>query len=458
MIMHRALPRALLVGDNRATPNWGGRAAGIALVDLLKEVFAVTETVEGREFRLESAGYGLVHTLLPARFDHLALHAWLHRSNHKVFEWYARLERAAGARDFVTDNPQQSVDLLRQHRTRVPELEHLWSLVDHSDVLIVNGEGDFVFTTPPRREVLFMMALMELGFQRGKPVFFVNAMLADCPSTGRNEATVGHLTSLLRRCARVTVRDPESMSFVRQHMSGVSASLVPDALFAWHPRAAALSRSLSDDGDLILPHPTRSASIGKLDFSRPYIVVGGTAAASGNHQLATERYCRLVIALASLNHAVYLTQNDGPDAFLEEVAERTGAGFVPLHTPIFAAAGVLARARLFVSGRYHPAIMASLGGTPSIFLGSTAHKMASLQQLLGYEHPRTFGAFPTDEEIAAIVELSRDYLRAGNPMRSQVEAAAALRASETRQLPKILSASDFAASSQGASLRPELIV
>ena len=49
---------------------------------------------------------------------------------------------------------------------------------------------------------------------------------------------------------------------------------------------------------------------------------------------------------------------------------------------------VLAHARLFISGRYHPSILASLGGTPCIFLATHAHKMGSLSRLLKYDPQR----------------------------------------------------------------------
>jgi hypothetical protein len=223
-------------------------------------------------------------------------------------------------------------------------------------------------------------------------------------------------------------------------MPDVRAGLVPDALFAWQARADELARNVPANGDVILPHPIRHRWIGRLDFSRPYIVVGGTAAAAGERKQAIEAYCQLVSALTRLNHPVYLTQNDGPDSFLEDVAERVNVGFISVQTPIFAAAGILAKARLFISGRYHPAIMASLGGTPSVFLGSTAHKMASLQRLLEYENPRMFDAFPQSAAIGEIVDLSASYLAEGDLLRRRVEGAARRRAADTARLPQLLAA------------------
>ena len=140
-------------------------------------------------------------------------------------------------------------------------------------------------------------------------------------------------------------------------------------------------------------------------------------------------------ALKKLDHEVILTENDGPDAFLRDVARATGVGLVPVGTPIYLAAAILACASLFVSGRYHPAIMAMLGGTPCVFLDTTAHKMDSLQELIGVERRATFPAMPGPVDIDAIVECANDHLRAGTQLRQRIRSAAGLRAAEVATLP-----------------------
>lgn len=431
-------PRALLVGDNRGAPNWGGRSTGLALIEVLNREFDVASTIEGREFRLESAGYGIVGTCLPSRFDHWALYAWLNSSRRRPFRWYAAFERAMGARDFVCPDPDDTVAAILRYRHQIPEIDGLYRRVAEADVVVINGEGDFVFTTPPRREALFMLGVMALAFHLRKTVFLVNAMMSDCPVTGRNAETVAATERLLRRCTRVVLRDPESIAYIRANMPGLEVELIPDALFAWSPDAGRWAGSLPDNGDLILPHPARLASLGRLDLSRPYIAVGGTAAALLDRPRAIECYSHLVQRLQSLGYPVYLTENDGPDEFLSEVSERTRAPLLPVLTPIHAAAGMLGRARLFVSGRYHPAIMASLAGTPCLFLGSTAHKMTSVQALLGYEPPRTFAAFPSDTEIDDMVAMAKRYLDAGQAMRDSIARVVATRCDEVSRLPDLL--------------------
>ena len=99
---------------------------------------------------------------------------------------------------------------------------------------------------------------------------------------------------------------------------------------------------------------------------------------------------------------------------------------------------VLAHARLFISGRYHPSIFASLGGTPCIFLGSHAHKMGSLSRVLEYDVHRQFNAFPDDAEIAEIVSTARSTLIRAKLCEPGFRQVAKLRSDEATELPAFL--------------------
>ena len=151
-----------------------------------------------------------------------------------------------------------------------------------------------------------------------------------------------------------------------------------------------------------------------------------------------EYFTRLLVRVRELGYAVYLTENCGGDSFLETVAAREGVGLVPVYTSVFMSAAILANARLFISGRYHPSILASLGGTPCIFLGSSAHKMHSLQKILGYENPHEFSVYPSELELEKILEMARDYLDKGESLRMKIKAYARKRCAEALRLPLII--------------------
>src|SRR5580658_11016224 len=70
--------KAFFVGDNRTNVNWG-RAASIALRELLSREFEICGCVTGDFFDLSIAQAGLVGTLTPARFYGLVRRAWRDR-------------------------------------------------------------------------------------------------------------------------------------------------------------------------------------------------------------------------------------------------------------------------------------------------------------------------------------------------------------------------------------------
>ena len=429
--------KALFVGDNRYGPNWGGRGASIALYQLIEQEFEVSAVVPGTLFPLGGHGLGYVNTLTPPRYAWLLHHMLSGRKKRRLFDWYVRTEELLGARDFIRPDPPESVEHILRYKDRYPVLQQIYTQAADADVVVVNGEGDMVFTTPPRREALFLLAMAELGFRLKKRVFFVNAMLSDCPVTGRNHHTVAAARRVLSQCDTVTLRDFESLEYAKETMPEIEPSFVPDSLFAWfsfyqHGCAP------PPNGDFVIPFPEEHRYLRKLDFSRPYICVGGGGLAAASPQDAVRSYTRLVQRIRGLGLPVYLTKNCGRDAFLDEVAERTGVGVVPATTSILMAGAILANARVFISGRYHPSILASLGGTPCIFLATTAHKMGSLPRLLGYPDTSAFSACPSDAEIDDIVARAQWSVASAEPLRHRIRSAAATRCDEARQLPILL--------------------
>jgi hypothetical protein len=427
-----------LVGDNSSNQNWGGRAASIALYRLLERKFEFTGTILGSAFLLPDAGFGFVQTLLPARYNWLYLNLNARRHRRRTFDCYIRIEEFFGARDFIASDPAETVQNILKHRHKHPRIDEIYQKAVAADVLIINGEGDIVLTSPPRREALFLLGMAALGLHLQKRVVFINSMISDCPLSGRNNETVEFLRGILSRCDVVTLRDRQSFKYVAEVMPEVQCHLVPDSLFAWFSMVQENRLAVPANGDFILPFPDSNHNFGKLDFSKPYICLGGSALAARDHAKSSEYFIRLLLKLQNLGYPVYLVETCSGDAFLQTVAARTGAGLVPVNTAVLMGAAILGNARLFVSGRYHPTIMASLGGTPSIFLQSSAHKMHSLQDVLEYEQIREFSISPSLAELDAIVSLGQHYLKRGEELRKNITSVARRRCDETLRLPGLL--------------------
>jgi polysaccharide pyruvyl transferase WcaK-like protein len=349
-----------------------------------------------------------------------------------------RLEEFFGAKDFIANDPRETVANILRNKSKHGELEEIFKKAENADILIIHGEGDLVFTTPPRREALYLLGMAELGLQLNKTVVFANGLVSDCPSTGRNVETLGFARNTLSRCDALIVRDYQSLEFVRTEMPEANCSLVPDSLFTWYPIIENAGSEIPANGDFIIPYPENKNSFGKLDFSMPYICIGGSALAAKDKKRSAEHFSLLVEKAKGLGYPVYLTENCGGDSFLQKVAAETGVGLVPVETAIFMGGAILANARLFISGRYHPSILASLGGTPCIFLGSSAHKMHSLQKVLGYENPHEFSVYPSGSELEEILEMARDYLDQGESLRMIIKANSSKRCAEALRLPAII--------------------
>lgn len=429
-------PKILFIGDNRSSGNWG-RGASIALRQLLSNAFEISGTVTGECFDVSSTDAGYVGTLLPNRYYRYFRYLLKRRSRASV-GWYIRLEELWGAHDFIAEDPSESVANLMSHRHRNPELGRIFDQASQADLLVIDGDGDIIFSTPPRRAALFFLAMMELGNRLKKPVFLVNSMISDCPKTGRNVDTMTAYARLLEGCKAVTLRDPESMEYVHTEMPKANSILIPDSLFSWFPIYQTGELLLPPNGDFTLPFPEKDEYWGRLDFSKPYICIGGGASAAGSPKQAERCYSQLVDSVKQLGYRVYLTENDLSDSFLRGVAKEQGVGIVPATTSILTCGAIVSNARLFISGRYHASILASLGGTPCVLLGTHSHKSGSLSRVLEYEVDRQFSAFPDSSEVDEIVLLGREYLKRGEALRSRIREVAKLRCNEAVTLPSVL--------------------
>jgi polysaccharide pyruvyl transferase WcaK-like protein len=140
-----------------------------------------------------------------------------------------------------------------------------------------------------------------------------------------------------------------------------------------------------------------------------------------------------------LQHQVYLQPTCVGDSFLDDVAKETDTPILPLNMAILTGAIVLANAELMISGRFHPSILASLGGTPCIFLGSNSHKTKSLQAMLDYEKPKEYSAIPNQHDIESILLDAKYILANKKKIREKICNTVRLRAAEANELKTFIS-------------------
>jgi hypothetical protein len=422
-------PRVLLVSDNRDNANWGSRATTMALLELMAAAgLSPSDRVLDAEVRSRVAladGPVAGRLLRQPALARLA-GAGLARGGRTRLS----LERL-GVRDAVSDDPAETVR--RWRRSGREPLAEWIARVERADAVVVNGEGSMIFTTPSRLEQRFHLAVMQLAHEADVPFAYVNALIADPANGPRNAATVAATRRLLPQARLVTTRDPWSQAFLREVAPEVASVYVPDSVFAWKGRVGR-GRDLLARPEYLTPFHERPDRLGTWDFQRPYICVGGSSEAAKDPKRAAASYRRLLQALPELGYPLVVTVSSTGDAFLEELAHELGLPLVPADTNVMVATEILAHAELVVTGRYHPAILAGLGGVPGVLLGADSHKTASVQQMLGYPDIHVFAEQPTAADVSAILQRARRVLAERQRWQEAIETALALRAAEARRL------------------------
>ena len=431
--------KILYIGDNRNRNNWGCRGTSIALSQILSSKFDISYVISGEyisdQIWIEETPFENTFDFFQRVSNKLSISNSLSNSFIKAKRKFSR-SYGLGF-DFIVECPENSVKNLIEYKHKNQKLEFIYESVKSCDVVVINGEGDMIFTTPTRRKLLFLLMVIELADYLDKPVFYVNAMVSNDPEGKRNEETVNASIRCLEKCQLVALRDPESLEIVNSFKANINSQLVPDALFTWQHYFN--QNNLPNNGDFIIPFPEADEYFGKFDFSQPYICIGGGSGAIRDKEKAAIEYVKLVEKIKKLGLKVYLVENCQGDTFLRKVAAVTDTAIVPVHVPILLGGAVLANARLFISGRYHPSIFASLGGTPCIFFDSNSHKTRSLQRVLVYENTEVFSPFPTVEECENIFYLAKEILGDGDTRRNSIKKIAKKRAEESRRIINFIS-------------------
>ncbi|HET8986335.1 MAG TPA: polysaccharide pyruvyl transferase family protein [Trueperaceae bacterium] len=421
----------MLVSDNRDNANWGSRSTTMALLELLDRAgLTPAERVMDSEVR---SSVPLSKRLAVERlFRRPAIARLAGAGLARGGRTRLVLERMFGIHEAVSDDPRETVRRWRRSG-REPMTEWI-ARVERADALIVNGEGSMIFTTPSRLEQRFHLALMQLAHEARVPFAYINALVADPARGPRNSAALASTQRLLPHAHLVTTRDPWSEEFMRAVAPEVNSTYVPDALFAWHGRLGHQRATLSRP-EYLVPFHERPERLGAWDFQQPYICVGGSSEAAKDPVRAVVSYRRLLEALPELGYAVVVTVSSTGDAFLEELAHDLRLPLVPAGTNVMAAAQILAHAEVVVTGRYHPAILAGLGGVPCVLLGADSHKTTSVQEMLGYPEIHVFSEHPSDSDVHSILQRARSVLQERQHWQAAISAAAAARATEARRLP-----------------------
>lgn len=409
------MTRVLLVGDTSNRTNWGCRATTGALRSLIEERATISARVDVSRYTRplgtaerppppsatgrSSSGMRALHRTWAAERTVTSL----------AIRRPELLARRPSALRGLTWRELPAVARLIGTGAFAPKLKRA---IEQADVVIVNGEGSFLERRFPGR--LKML------------IAYTAKVVLDTPC-----AIVNHTSDVrdpvMHEIAAHVYPELDDVRFREPLSAELSGPLCGEAPNGFAADAAFLLRPTGDGWRAVAARPGYLSSFpddtSAFDPSVPYIVLGGSSAyrsASRDEFDPVRTYRHLYDGLSKLAPVVLSAASHPDDEFLRQVARDTGAPLFGLATSTALATDLLAGAAAYVGGRWHPAILASTGGTPvTMFGANTSFKSEGFSQLI----PSTGEVFPSFELEALadrIVERTKSHLTEGQRLRASI--------------------------------------
>ncbi|MEZ5543308.1 MAG: polysaccharide pyruvyl transferase family protein [Pseudomonadota bacterium] len=373
----------LLINDSSSNPNWGDRAAALALKRMIRERGGTITAIITEDELRESCFFRPCEEGREQQATGRSLQDWLRLLLPPVvfklrdkFHYYTGTGRYArgtgGPIPLTVDTFEEQAEQFMQNRA---DYGALHAAIAAADVLIIHGDGCMVGNGILPRSELFLAYLARMRF--GKPVLLINHT-ADFshPELDRMAALV------YPQLDDVTYRDQISAELCRDRWAGRYA---PDTAFLFEPAERAAWSALAQRPTYFDIWPDTAA----FDPARPYICIGGTSGFSfdGQPTAIIDDVTALVRHLqSSYPGQIVLTASDRIDEVIfRPVARRLGLPLIGLTIPVQQAIDIVGNAQAYVGGRWHVAIFALRGGTPVIPLSSKTFKIQALMSMAGLQ-------------------------------------------------------------------------
>ena len=403
--------KIFFIGDNRNRENWGCRATSIALKELISKDNKIIHTLYGDIF--SQFDYSLKSNFFPKKVKsifNLAL----------KINFFRRILNFFGRGDFIRSDFNNSFNQFNKRIKHDKSLANIYDKILECDAVVVNGEGSFIFSNPPRRDSVFYLILLKLGQLNNKKTYCLNFMISDCPQTGFNEKIFNDAIDIFSKCNLVVVMDKLYLSYLKKVNHKVNFKYLPDALFSWQ-KFKKYNSILSNYPLSAIPFPEWENLWSINDFNQPYICVSGSSSAAWDPERAYDSYLNLISSLKRLSINVYIVPTCSGDRFLEKVAKDSKVNLISVKTNILIGMSLLANSKVFISGRWHPSILSSLAGTPCVFLGSNSHKTKSLQEMMNYNKTIEYNSIPTTQDVKNIIKDVKYYLEKEPEIRKRLK-------------------------------------
>lgn len=419
--------KIVYVGDNRNRDNFGCRATSTAL----SQIISKNHTIVGRIYGHYTNG-DVKDIIFNKHFSEktykklIALKHWSFIRECLIL-WFRlcgmRSRFSLPSYDFISYDWDKSINNLKKCIVANPVLKECDLEQYDFEALVVNGEGSFIFSQTPWREALVETMLMYWALKLGKKVYFMNAMFSAGSGEPINMKTIDSVKEVLESVDYLGVREYRSLEFAKKYFPNANIHLYPDALFSWYETVN--DNFTVENGKYFIGYSGAfDETYTDYCFDKKYVCVSG----SSSRRMGIDRektidcYCDLICEIKKrCDLEIYIVIPCSGDDFLKTVAQRTQTKIIPVDTPILAAAKILSQAECYITGRYHPAILASLGGTPCVFMGSNSHKNSSLQEILEYEKITSYNEIPEHEDVVRMVDDCLEFIKKGSSLRNKIK-------------------------------------
>lgn len=400
----------LLINDSSCNPNWGDRAAAIAIKRM---VIALGGSISGliteddlRESlffcdRVEEGGVRPRSTM-----DWVKLFAppVALKLREKLLNRMAGGDAdKTGPIPMTLDTFESQAEYFQRDRATYGGL---LDAIEKADVVVIHGDGCMVGNGVIARTELFLSYLIKTRFQT--PVIMINHTTDfSHPDLKLMAETVYPLLD------DVTYRDQTSADLCRGRWAGRYAA---DSAFLFEPAERDAWVALASRPTYFDIWPDEAA----FEPQRPYICVGGSSIYSfcGTPTEVIDGFIALVSHLQSVYPGqVVLTASDYKDQIIfRPVAKALHTPLVGLAIPVQQAVDIVGNAQAYVGGRWHPGIFALRGGTPVVPLSSKTFKMQALIAMAGLPTP-TFNALDLPGEKEKIGQVLTALVAQGDDLR-----------------------------------------
>lgn len=300
------------------------------------------------------------------------------------------------------------------------KIKELLGKIEASDGVIINGEGSLILSKRKRPELILYLAMLVVADKLQKKSLYINAVCSPDYDGYIDWKLLGEAQNILQKTALFAVRDEKSFRFAKANGFG-TVRYIPEALFGWIKYLDG-SRSMPL-GQMYFAYPEDDFEDDAFDFDNDYILLGGYMSYAGkfySYENEKEAYGKLIRFLQQKTRNVYLAETGGEERLLRDVSSEYDIGLIKYNVNSVMYAYLLANARLYISGRFHPSILASLGGCPCIMLSSNCHKSEGFNLYFKeYEKEKVVTDLSQNAEMEMILQRAEYYL-SNNEIRENI--------------------------------------